>query len=163
MGEELRWEQFAGSAPRLAVAGAELLRQFTVGYLATVRGDGMPRVHPVSVALADGGLFIFVLAHTPKLADLRRDGRYALHSFPRLPTEDQWDDEEFMIGGRAVPVLDPAMRKHVSAAHNDAVAPGSELFELRIGRAVHKHREHGMAIWTTWTAMAGVNRRRPPG
>ena len=49
-------------------------------YLATVRQDGSPRVHPVTPIVGDGHLFIFMEPTSPKGHDLQRDGRYALHS-----------------------------------------------------------------------------------
>lgn len=58
-----------------------------LGFLATTRPDGGPRVHPICPVLA-GNLYAFIVPG-PKLADLRRDPRYryALHSeiFPPPP------------------------------------------------------------------------------
>jgi hypothetical protein len=153
------WAAFATEAPALAAAGERLLRAFTVGYLATVRDDGAPRVHPVTVTLHDGGLYVFVLAGSPKLRDLLETGHFALHSFPTLPADDAWDDEEFMIGGRARLVDDGQERAAVEAVHNDDVAPADRLFELRVERANHKTRDHGRAVATTWTAAAAGSDR----
>src|SRR4030081_730771 len=77
------WSEFAAAQPRLAAAIRELVHQYGpgLGYLATVRADGGPRVHPVSPVITDEGLFCFVV-DSPKRRDLERDGRYALHSFP---------------------------------------------------------------------------------
>ena len=74
-----------------------LLQQYGpgFGYLATVRADGGPRVHPVSPVITDEGLFCFII-DSPKRRDLERDGRYALHSFP--PEES--DDEAYVAGPR---------------------------------------------------------------
>jgi hypothetical protein len=73
-----------------------------LGFLATVREDGGPRLHPVCPVIAVEGLYMFVVP-SPKRADLRRDGRYALHSYP--PEEV---DDEFFVTGRAAEVRDPA-------------------------------------------------------
>jgi nitroimidazol reductase NimA-like FMN-containing flavoprotein (pyridoxamine 5'-phosphate oxidase superfamily) len=145
-----RWQDVATSRPDLAAAGEILLRTFTVGYLATVRGDGAPRVHPVTVTIHDGGLYVCTIAATRKSADLRRDGRYALHAFPRFPTETGWSDEEFMVGGRAVEITDAARRSGVLAVHNDTVADGDPLWELGIDRAFHKSRVDGQVRTTSW-------------
>ena len=77
-----RWDQFASERPEMAEAGRALIYQFKVGlgYLATVRKDGGPRVHPVCPVIANGGLYVFVGNQTPKLHDLLRDGRYARRS-----------------------------------------------------------------------------------
>jgi hypothetical protein len=45
----LTWAEFAHARPELAEAGRRLLYQFGVGlgFLATVRADGGPRLHPM--------------------------------------------------------------------------------------------------------------------
>jgi hypothetical protein len=98
------WSEFAAAEPALASAIQDLVHQYGpgLGYLATVRGDGGPRVHPVSPAVTDEGLFCF-LVDSPKRRDLERDGRYALHSFPPEATDD-----EAYVSGRAHPVQDHA-------------------------------------------------------
>src|ERR687890_1085992 len=97
------WSEFAAASPQLASGIRAVLQQYGpgMGYLATVRPDGGPRVHPVSPVISDGGLYCFVI-DSPKRRDLERDGRYALHAFP--PEEN--DDEAFLTG-RATPVHDP--------------------------------------------------------
>ena len=79
-----RWSEFAAERPDIAEAGSALIYQFRVGlgYLATVRKDGGQRVHPVCPVIANGGLYVFVGNQSPKIHDLLRDGRFALHSFP---------------------------------------------------------------------------------
>ena len=74
---------FAEDEPHLAASLRALLHQYGRGmaYLATVRPDGGPRIHPVSPIVTDEGLYCFVI-DSPKRRDLHRDGRYALHTFP---------------------------------------------------------------------------------
>ena len=78
------WKEFAAAEPDLAETGRSLLFQFKVGlaFLATVRRDGAPRLHPVSPRFASGRLFVAVEHGSPKRFDLRRTGRYALHALP---------------------------------------------------------------------------------
>jgi hypothetical protein len=65
-----------------------------LAFLATVRSDGGPRVHPICPLLADD-LYGFIVVG-PKLEDLRRDGRYALHceTFP----PPRHDDAVYLSG-----------------------------------------------------------------
>jgi len=100
------WGELAAAEPELARDGAGLLYQFGVGlgFLATVRRDGGPRVRPMCPLLAGGGLFAFIIP-SPKQHDLLRDGRYALHSFPSPENEDA-----FSVTGVAVAVADAARR-----------------------------------------------------
>src|SRR6187402_895465 len=119
-----------------------------LGYLATVRADGGPRVHPVSPAVIDGRLYVYVLLSSPKLRDLQGDGRYALHSWPKPFTDDGFDDEEFYLTGRATAVDSDELHRRVSAAVGDKPESGAS-FELDIERAMHKGRIGGLgyAVW----------------
>ena len=91
------WRDLVEQRPDLAQAGRDLLYQFGVGlgFLATIRLDTGPRVHPMCPILYDDRLLAF-LVPSPKLEDLRRDGRYALHCFP--PADDE---DAFYVTGRA--------------------------------------------------------------
>jgi hypothetical protein len=107
----LPWGDFAQVQPELASACRGLLYQFGVGlaFLATVRSDGGPRVHPMCPLIAEGGLFAFLIP-SPKRNDLHRDGRYAMHSFPADENEDA-----FSLTGLARPVDDSDLRDVLGA------------------------------------------------
>ena len=130
------WSRFATATPSLAGEVRALFEQYGAGfgYLATVRRDGGPRVHPVSPVIAEGGLFCFVLA-SPKRRDLAHDGRYALHAYPAESTDD-----EAYLAGRARPVHDPGRRERVARLHRAAPDVDWELFEFAIDVAVVTHR-----------------------
>ena len=91
------WAEFERRSPELAARGREILYHHGVplGYLATVREDGGPRVHPFCPIVHGSGLY-GLIGPSPKQRDLLRDGRCAIHSFP-LPDRD----DEFYIAGRA--------------------------------------------------------------
>jgi hypothetical protein len=148
----LTWAQFAELEPELAASGSRLLRAFTLGYLATVDGEGAPRIDLVTVTLHEGGLHAFVVHGTPKRANLERNGRYALQSFPRFArgTLESFVDDEFVVAGTAVPVDDPATRAGVAAVHNDTVHERDRLFRLDIDRAHSKTRLGGKAVYRRW-------------
>jgi hypothetical protein len=131
-----RWSEFAREMPAMAEAGRTLIYQYKVGlgYLATVRKDGAPRVHPVCPVLANDGLYVFIGNQTPKLKDLLRDGRYALHTFPVAESDD-----EFTVSGRAISIDDTAVRKivHDTYTATGATTSNDTLFELLLDRALH--------------------------
>jgi Pyridoxamine 5'-phosphate oxidase len=146
------WRTFARERPDLAAAALPLflLAEGKAGlaYLATVRRDGGPRVHPISPVLLDGELYAFVLRRTPKCADLRRDTRFALHSWPKPFEDDAFDDEEFFLRGTVAPVGDERLRRQVAEACGDDPATG-DVFRLTIDGAMHKRRVGGLT-YTTW-------------
>src|SRR5436309_11835965 len=102
------WKEFAASAPALAEAGRSLLNQFGVGlaFLATVREDGAPRLHPVCPVLSNDRLFVLITPASPKRHDLLRDGRYALQTFP----QPKPGSDEFYLAGEALVVDDASAR-----------------------------------------------------
>jgi hypothetical protein len=104
------WPEFAVLRPDLADPGRALLYQFGVGlgFLATTRADGGPRVHPMCPIITEAGMFAFIVPG-PKQRDLQRDGRFALHSFP-CPD----DEDGFSCMGSARAVDDDALRRALS-------------------------------------------------
>jgi hypothetical protein len=133
----LTWQELEGAAPDFAGAGRKLLYQFGpdgpgLAMLATTRGDGGPRLHPVCPALCLGGMYVFVIGHSPKCADLRRDGRYALHAFP-----GRADDESFYCTGPALEVRDSELRARAESHVVHNVRPDEVLFELRLTHILH--------------------------
>jgi hypothetical protein len=133
------WSEFAAAEPDLAAAVRALLQQYGpgMGYLATVRADGGPRVHPVSPVITDKGLYCFVV-DSAKRRDLERDGRYALHSYP--PEES---DDEAYVTGRAHLVTDQTVVAHLADALRASPRVDWRLFEFSIETAML--RRHGPA------------------
>ena len=149
------WAQFATAAPDLAGAGRALLHQFGVGlaFLATVRRDGAPRLHPVCPVLSGDGLFVLITATSPKRADLLRDGRYALQTFP----QPKAGSDEFYVTGAARLVEDGAMRAAVLRDAKHMADESETLFELSVDRVMHTRWEnvltpHMRSVHATWRA-----------
>jgi hypothetical protein len=100
----LTWGEFRSARPDLAAAGRELLYSVGIGlgFLATVRADGGPRVHPICPILTDDHLYALIVPG-PKLEDLRRDRRFALHSETMPPPHH---DDAFYLTGVPAEVTD---------------------------------------------------------
>lgn len=130
------WADLEAAAPDIGAAGRRLLFHPGVGfgYLATVRRDGGPRLHPVNVVIAEDRLWSF-LVPSPKLADLRRDGRFALHSTGAADV----DDEFYVTGVAQAHDNAPGLRAAVEAALVTSVAPDHVLVELGLERALWAH------------------------
>lgn len=128
------WSQFAKSHPAMAEAGLAQLFQYGVGlaFLATVRKDGGPRLHPVCPVISNSRLFLLVLPQSPKRWDLQRDGRYALQAFP----QPRPDSDEFYISGTARLIDDPDLFSAVLADARHHASPDEILFELLIEGAM---------------------------
>lgn len=134
--KDATWAQFEAESPLMAERGRELLFHpgFGFGYLATVSAVGRPRVHPVNPLIHDGRLFAFIMP-TPKLADLRGTGEYALHS-----SQTETVDDEFMLAGRAiVRESDRGLWQAALIDHPLTVGDDHVLVEFPVRRALLVH------------------------
>jgi hypothetical protein len=150
------WSDIESEAPELASGGRQLLFQYDIGlaFLATVRPDGGPRLHPICVIEADGVLYA-ALVPSPKTRDLQRDGRFALHSFPPENVDD-----EFALTGIAVKVEDPARRADAQQHYRNPIAEHDLLFELQPQTALlarYRHRGDWPPTYSRWRAGRGVD------
>jgi hypothetical protein len=73
------WAEFELADAQLAAFGRERL-DGRVSFHATLRRDGSPRVHPVETWVAAGLLMVRFRRESPKVREVARDARYALHS-----------------------------------------------------------------------------------
>jgi hypothetical protein len=138
------WQGFAAAAPELAQVGRGLLTQFGVGlaFLATVRRDGAPRLHPVCPVLSDERLFVLITPESPKRNDLLRDGRYALQTFP----QPKAGSDEFYVAGRARLVDDAAARAAIFRDVKHMADAAETAFELLLERVMHTRWEHVLTL-----------------
>jgi hypothetical protein len=124
------WQGFAEGMPDMAALGKKIISKYGIAYLATVRADGAPRVHPVCPAFLDGELYVGVMGSSPKLRDLLRDPRFVLHALPGP------QDAEFVLRGRARPfaqeMADDLLRRR-AAAGDDVM--DTTFFTLDVERA----------------------------
>jgi hypothetical protein len=98
----ITWNQFKQEQPALAGVGRDQFYQhgMGLGFLATVRKDGGPRVHPVCPVISPAGLHVLILPG-PKRGDLRRDRRYSLHTETFPPPRQ---DDGFAVSGTAAEI-----------------------------------------------------------
>lgn len=123
--EVASWQQFEAEAPALAQVAAQLwpgimalhrggavppgVSCFAISYIASIRRDGGPRLHPFCPILADGRLYAAIPRSSPKGWDLRRDPRCVIHALPGT------EGEEFCLRARAYEVAsDSAIRASVT-------------------------------------------------
>ena len=157
------WQAFESLAPELAAMGRRNLYLVGIGlgFLATTRADGGPRVHPICPILTTDALYALIIPG-PKLADLRRDGEYALHGLTSPPPDA---DDAFYITGRAVEIRDRGTWERVAQQLLDERGistrwPAFEdqvLFELHLERCLLTltHASQGFpAGHTHWPARA---------
>src|SRR5262245_27960472 len=140
------WSAFAAAEPELAAFGAQRLAS-GVAYLATVKADGSPRVHPVTPIVGEEHLFLFMEPTSPKGHDLRRDGRYALHCAVR---DSSGGEGEFAISGRATLVEEPLLRAAAIQAASYTPQERYILFRLTIESAMATVYEADKIVRRRW-------------
>ena len=128
----MSWQRLVADNPDLARFG-EARFASRVAYLATVRSDGTPRVHPVTPILGGGHLFVFMDKRSPKGHDLRRTGRFALHSSVE---DEEGGQGEFFIAGGASQVDDESLRATAANHAGYEVAASYILFLLSPEEAI---------------------------
>jgi uncharacterized pyridoxamine 5'-phosphate oxidase family protein len=142
------WSDFAAAAPELATFGAERLHG-KVAYLATIRPDGTPRVHPVTPIIGEGHLFVFMEPTSPKGKDLRRDPRYALHG---AVSDTSGSGGEFSLSGRATFVGDAKLREVAKRVASYAPNERYILFELSVEAAASTVYAEDNTVRKRWSA-----------
>lgn len=139
------WKDFAQQAPELAAYGQARFKS-EVGYFATLREDGSPRVHPVTPIVGDR-LFLFMEPTSPKGREIARDGRYALHCSVE---NSEGGGGEFWVRGRAAQTQDPADRAEAIRVSPYPPAERYILFILTVDEAFMKQYVQPKAITMRW-------------
>ncbi len=142
----MSWKSLEDEQPELAAFGAERLNG-KVAYLATVRKDGSPRVHPMTPIIGQGHLFVFMEPTSPKGHDLRRDGRYAIHC---SVSDTSGVSGEFIVTGQARFIDAPELRALAVRLASYTPAERYILFEFDIESAASTIYPNDQAVRQHW-------------
>ncbi len=104
----MNWQEFAATAPELAVIGEQCFVRTGLALVGTLRRDGWPRISPVEPYIVDGELMLGMMWRSRKALDLLRDPRVVVHS---TTSNRQGTDGDFKLYGRAVNEADPKRRQ----------------------------------------------------
>jgi hypothetical protein len=138
------WGHFASSAPELAAFGRERIERTGVTYLATVRADGAPRVHPVTPIFADGRMWIWMDQSSPKRRDALRDPRFAMHA---AVEGSDGGGGEFLVRGGARESDDPEERALIA---KPTTPDRYVLFELGVDEVMATRYVDGEPVRERW-------------
>ncbi|HEY3341400.1 MAG TPA: pyridoxamine 5'-phosphate oxidase family protein [Anaerolineae bacterium] len=142
----MSWKTLEEGNPDLAAFGAARLHG-QVAYLATLRKDGAPRVHPMTPIIGEGHFFVFMEPTSPKGHDLQRDGRYAIHC---SVANISGGSGEFTISGLARLINDPKLRALAVRLCPYTPAERYILFEFDTQRAASTVYEGGQPKRREW-------------
>jgi Pyridoxamine 5'-phosphate oxidase len=132
------WSEFSTEEPELAEIGRNLLfrsrAHIGCAFLATLRKDGAPRLHPVSLVYYKQRLYVLISPTSPKCADLKRDGRYAIQAYP---SPNDAENEEFYLSGRAECIRDLTIHQALITETKIHADESEVLFELKLDRLMY--------------------------
>jgi hypothetical protein len=144
------WQDVERAEPEFARRVRELFDAHRHKTVATLRGDGAPRISGIEATFEYGELAFGSMPNARKGADLRRDPRFALHSATVDPVEGseaQWPGEA-KISGRAT---------HVGPTTE---GPDGDRFYADIAEVVRTHLnvEATKLVVEWWTPTQGLRR-----
>lgn len=142
----MTWQTFASQSPEMAEFARTRLHN-NVAYLATIRKDGSPRVHPFTPIIGEGHLFVFMEPTSPKSHDLRRDPRYAVHC---SVSDTSGESGEVFLSGKARFIEDADMRAVAVRVSPYKPAERYILYELDIESVTVTEYPDGSALRRHW-------------
>ncbi len=99
------WSHVALDAPQLAAAVQARFEAHGLGFVATIRRDGSPRISGVEPLFARGDVWLGMMPNSLKALDLLRDPRFALHC---ATVDKEVTEGDAKIAGRAEVVEEDA-------------------------------------------------------
>ena len=128
------WQTVEQQAPELVAAVRRRFDAHPHLTMATLRRDGAPRISGTEVVFQGADLWVAGMPGSLKLADLRRDGRVAVHSGTDDPPAWTGDGK---VAGRAVEVAEGPERDGFARALGQDPPGGFELFRIDVQEVVH--------------------------
>src|SRR5947209_19347977 len=104
------WNDVLAAAPELAQRVQERFQATGLGFLATLRADGAPRISGVEPSFWSGELWLGMMDASRKARDLQRDPRLSLHA---ASIDKKVVEGDARVSGLAVEVLDDAVKRAV--------------------------------------------------
>lgn len=142
----MSWKTLEDQQPDLAAFGKARLHN-NVAYLATIRKDGSPRVHPFTPIIGEGHFFAFMEPTSPKGHDLRRAGQFAVHC---SVSDTSGESGEFFVSGKAKFIEDPDLRAVAVKIAPYHPAERYVLFEFEPESVVMTEYKAGEAVRQHW-------------
>jgi hypothetical protein len=97
------WDEVASKVPELSAKVRARFEAHGLGFVATIRRSGHPRVSGVEMHFGAGELWLTMMPGSRKSADLVRDPRFAMHS---ASADKDVADGDAKLSGLALAVHD---------------------------------------------------------
>lgn len=154
------WNEVEAASPELAKAVRARFDAHGLGFLATLRQDGSPRICGVEPLFHADELWLGMMPDSRKGADLRRDPRLSLHA---ATVDKDVNDGDAKLSGIGVFVTDEA----VKGAYRDALETATgfrpetfDLFRVDVTEISLVQPDRGELSIRTWTRTGGTREVR---
>jgi Pyridoxamine 5'-phosphate oxidase len=132
------WNDVLRAAPDPAKLAQSRFEATGLGFLATLRADGSPRITGIEPSFSEGELWLGMMPGSRKALDLQRDPRLALHN---ASVDKAVADGDVRISGRGVEITDEeekaAFVRRFEEATGQSVPPGPmHLFRVDVTEVV---------------------------
>ena len=152
------WRDLERAAPDLAAALEGRFAAHKHALLATLRGDGSPRISGIETTFRNGELWLAMIPDSRKATDLRHDPRFALHA---APVDLDLVDGDAKLNGRAIEVRDPAdIDRFVAGLTQPPPTSGVGLFRTELTDASLTRVEGDWLVIDSWREGEGPKQRR---
>ena len=150
-----QWTEIEAEAPEFAALVRAYMDAGVHKTLATLRGDGSPRISGTEAKFGPRGLWFGSMPNAVKARDLQRDPRFALHSASEDPPAWKGDAK---VSGRALEITDP---EEMEAVTGDKPTGPFHLFLADISEAsvVSLADSGDHLVIETWREGRGYTRR----
>jgi hypothetical protein len=155
------WRELTDLAPGLAKSVQDRFEATGLGFVATLRRDGSPRISGVEPLFALDELWLGMMDGSRKAHDLLRDPRLAVHS---ASADKEVTDGDAKVSGRAIDVgAEPELRRRYleQFAETNGYAPDDQqfhLFRVDITGATLTRVEDDQLVVEWWEPDRGVQR-----
>jgi hypothetical protein len=155
------WDETLAAAPELAAKVEARFRATSLGFLATIRADGAPRIGGQEALFWAGELWLGMMWESWKARDLRRDPRCSFHA---ASADKDVKEGDARVSGRAVEVDDDEVKRGMGAAvaEEHGFDPSQEgpfhLFRLDVTELMHLQPAGDHLIIESWTPTGGLQR-----
>lgn len=105
------WNDASAAAPGLAAAVRARFEATGLGFLATLRPDGSPRISGIEPSFWSGEIWLGMMWDSRKALDLRRDPRFSLHA---ASVDKKVGSGDARVSGDAIEIEDGATKQAVS-------------------------------------------------
>ena len=151
------WNDVSEAAPGLAAAVQARFEATGLGFLATLRSNGFPRISGIEPSFVAGEMWLGMMDQSRKALDLRRDPRLALHS---ASADKNVKEGDARITGTGVELFEGDEHRQAYVEHlGGGAAPGPmHVFRVDVTEVMLLKPAGDHLLIDSWVEGRGIRR-----